>query len=114
VGVPGVDPGETPGARGAGGRSGSNMCRPIKFSKLIRLVSLANSLKTDKYTKLIEIASSTCHERVSETTYRIKTVNDLLKKQGLRSSAFIMYVDMSVDPEKNLIVLDYPFYPLHK
>ena len=87
------------------------MCKPIKFSRLVSLISMVNSdLRTDKYSKLIEIVSQLCHERI-ENKFRVKTVNDLLKKQKLKSTAFVMYIDLHYDPEKNLILIDYPFYP---
>ena len=88
------------------------MCRPIKFSKLVRLINIANSpTEKDKHSKLIEIINSTCHERLGNNKFRVKTINDLLKKQNLRSSAFVMYVDIQYNPEIDLIILDYPFYP---
>jgi hypothetical protein len=78
-------------------------------------VNVVNSdLKADKYSKLIEIVNSTCHEKLENNGFRIKTLNDLLKKQKLRSSAFTMYVDLNYDPKKDLVLLDYPFYPLKK
>ena len=87
------------------------MCRPIKFSKLISLINTINfSSKASKRDKLIEIANMTCHEKI-EHSYRVKVLNDLLKKQNLKSSAFVMYIDIHYDPEKNLILIDYPFYP---
>jgi hypothetical protein len=114
---------EMPGLKGLSGRpggaarplpaklgvSGLIMCTPVKFSKLIRLVNIANSdPRSDKYSKLIEIVTPLCHEKI-ENKIRVKTLNDLLKKQKLRSTAFVMYVDLRV--ENNFIVLEYPFYP---
>lgn len=78
---------------------------------MVNLISIINSdLKADKFSKLVGIVSQLCHEKI-ENRFRIKTINDLLKKQGLRSSAFVMYVDIYFDAEKNLVMLDYPFYP---
>jgi len=86
------------------------MCRPIKFSKLVRLINIANSpTEKDKRGKLIEIVSSTCYESF-ENKFRVKVLNDLLKKQKL-SRAFIMYIDLYFDSQRNLILIDYPFYP---
>jgi hypothetical protein len=103
--------------RGRGGRGagrGWTMCHPVKFSKLINMVNNINFSieKIDKHAKFIEIVISTCHEKI-DNKFRIKVLNDLLRKQKLRSS-FVMYIDLYYDPEKNLILIDYPFYPLHK
>jgi hypothetical protein len=88
------------------------MCTPIKFSKLTRLVNVINAdSKIDKYSKLIEIVTPLCHEEIENKKIRVKTLNDLLKKHKLRSSMFIMRVDLYYDPTKNLILIDYPFYP---
>jgi hypothetical protein len=87
------------------------MCRPVRFSKLINQISIINSpTEKNKYAKLIEIVSSTCYESF-ENKFRVKVLNDLLKRQKLRSSAFVMYVDLYYDSSKDLILLDYPFYP---
>jgi hypothetical protein len=87
------------------------MCHPIRFSKLISLINIVNfSSKASKRDKLIEIANMTCHEKL-ENSYRVKVLNDLLKKQKLRSSAFVMYVNLHYDAKKDLIIIDYPFYP---
>jgi hypothetical protein len=88
------------------------MCRStIKFSRLVNIVSIVNSdPRVDKNSKLIEIVSQLCHEKL-ENKFRVKTINDLLKKQKLRSSAFVMYVNLHYDAKKDLIIIDYPFYP---
>jgi hypothetical protein len=113
--VPGISPGETPGARGAGDRVGvSKMCKPVKLSKLVNQISIINSpIERNKRAKLIEIVSSTCHEKL-DNKFRIKTINDLLKKQKPKSSAFVMYIDIQYDEKRDLIIFDYPFYPLLK
>ena len=86
------------------------MCRPIKFSRLINIVSTVNSERIDKNRKLIEtIVSQLCHEKI-ENKFRIKVINDILAKQKLRRP-FIMYVDIYYDADRDLILLDYPFYP---
>jgi hypothetical protein len=93
------------------------MCRSaVKLSKLVRLINIANftteiDKRIDKRSKLIEIVSQLCYEKISDDRYRIKTLNDLLKKQKLSSRAFVMYIDIQYDPERDLIILDYPYYP---
>ena len=106
--VPAGRGGETP-LREKLGVSGLTMCTPIKFSKLIRLVNVINSDKADKHDKLIEILNPICHEKL-ENKFRIKVINGILAKQRLRRP-FTMYIDLHFDPEKNLVLLDYPFYP---
>jgi hypothetical protein len=100
---------------GGGGLVGvSGMCRSVRFSRLVSTINDINFTieKIDKYSKLIEIVSSTCYESLSENNkFRVKVLNDLLKKQKLSSRPFIMYIDIHYDPEKNLILIDYPFYP---
>jgi len=76
---------------------------------LIRLVNVINSDKADKHEKLIEIVSQLCHEKI-ENKFRVKVLNDILAKQKLKRP-FIMYIDLYFDSNKNLILLDYPFYP---
>ena len=66
------------------------------------------SVSADKHSKLIEIVSQLCHEKI-ENKFRVKVINDILAKQRLRRP-FTMYIDLYFDPEKNLVLLDYPFY----
>jgi hypothetical protein len=88
------------------------MCNAIKFSKFIRIINGINftTEKIDKRARMLKVVSELCHEKI-EDKFRVKVVNDLLKRQRLRSSAFVMYIDIYYDAQKDLILIDYPFYP---